>query len=222
MRSVSHFAGTWPDLQAARAHRDRVPGLHDARSTSLCDGAAHHHSSSQWDLEGFSAGMQDQTLASVADALREPWPGTESRIMSPELVEYCLRWPLGSPDRRVAGRTLGGNSRLDALSAPCSFWAKGRLRRPPRPTFEVASCDLKRTHSSGLNWKTKSIGNRSRLRFICSFSLLVSTPYSAARSESKMTSIPRISRILLSTYSTGINSPIASSCEGAHSSPPGS
>jgi hypothetical protein len=46
--------------------------------------------------------MQDQTLASVTDALREPWPGTESRIMSPELAQNSLeRYPLAGNDPDV-------------------------------------------------------------------------------------------------------------------------
>ena len=75
--------------------------------------------------------------------------------------------------------------------APYSVKAYRANRRPPRE-LEVAICDLKELASLTLSWNAKSSGKRFRLRRYCSFNRLVGAPYSAARSESRITRTPRI------------------------------
>lgn len=53
----------------------------------------------------------------------------------------------------------------------------------------------------------KSSGNLSILRRTCSFNRLVSTPYKAAKSESKSTVSPLTSIIVFNIYFSGIRSP---------------
>ena len=62
--------------------------------------------------------------------------------------------------------------------------------------FDIAICDFKKSNSSLVNWNMKSLGNRSILRFTCSFRRRVSTPYRKAKSESSITCCPLISRII--------------------------
>jgi hypothetical protein len=62
-------------------------------------------------------------------------------------------------------------------------------------SFEVAFCDLKFSSSFLFKRNMKSAGKRRRLRFTCSFSLFTATPYSCARSSSRITRLPRIMRI---------------------------
>src|ERR1035437_2442272 len=38
---------------------------------------------------------------------------------------------------------------LAAMRAPCSVKANGRVRRPPRPVFDIAICDVKRPMQPG-------------------------------------------------------------------------
>lgn len=83
----------------------------------------------------------------------------------------------------------------DSMATPCSVKTSGAYRRPPRPLFEVADCDLKDSTSSGVNWNMKSAGNLAIFRRTCSLSRLVVTPYSTARSLSSRTLCPRINRI---------------------------
>jgi len=80
------------------------------------------------------------------------------------------------------------------MIAPCSvktFGRWGENRRFARWSQSATTLSF----SSSVSWKAKSSGNLSRLRFTCSFSRLVSTPYRSARSASRMTLCPRIDRI---------------------------
>ena len=79
-----------------------------------------------------------------------------------------------------------------SMMTPCSVNAYGRYRVPPRfevancdlkavvpnsaPPFDVANCDLKLATSSDASRNMKRSGNRSPLRFTCSFRRLVGTP----------------------------------------------
>src|SRR6266513_2227751 len=51
-----------------------------------------------------------------------------------------------------------------AMIAPCSVKASGSLRRPPRPRFDVAFCNIKPANSSVVSAKRRSAGKRLRLR----------------------------------------------------------
>lgn len=65
---------------------------------------------------------------------------------------------------------------LESIATPCSVNAYGRYRRPPRPMFEIANCDLKDSVSSLVRRNMKSSGNRFLLRETCSFNRVVDTP----------------------------------------------
>ncbi len=82
-------------------------------------------------------------------------------------------------------------STVAAIKAPYSVNASGNLRRPPRPRFDVAICDIKLEYSSGESWNMNSAGKRPLLRRTCSFRRRVSTPYRVANSWSRMTFCPR-------------------------------
>src|ERR1039458_10417218 len=41
-------------------------------------------------------------------------------------------------------------STVAAIRAPCSVKAKGKVRRPPRPAFDIANCDIKASRARGL------------------------------------------------------------------------
>ena len=58
-------------------------------------------------------------------------------------------------------------STVAGIKTPCSVKAKGKVRRPPRPAFDISNCDVKPSRSSGVSEKRRSPGKRSRLRFIC-------------------------------------------------------
>jgi hypothetical protein len=47
---------------------------------------------------------------------------------------------------------------LESMATPCSVNAYGRYRRPPRPVFEVANCNLKASASSAVSRRRKSSG----------------------------------------------------------------
>ena len=47
---------------------------------------------------------------------------------------------------------------LAAITVPCSVNAYGRVRRPPRPDFDIANCDVKVAVSSRVSWNMKSSG----------------------------------------------------------------
>lgn len=85
----------------------------------------------------------------------------------------------------------GELSTVAAIRAPCSVKASGSLRRPPRPWFDVAICDIKSAYSADVSWNMKSAGKRSAFRRTCSLSRRVSTPYRLARSLSRSTFCPR-------------------------------
>jgi hypothetical protein len=55
-------------------------------------------------------------------------------------------------------------STLAAWIAPCSVKARGSLRPPPRPGFNVAFCDIKAAYSAAERRNMKSSGQRSMLR----------------------------------------------------------
>ena len=69
--------------------------------------------------------------------------------------------------------------------------------------LDIANCDFQSSNSSFVSWNIKSSGKRSILRLTCSFKRRVSTPYSRAKSRSRMTCLPRMVRIRLSICSTG-------------------
>ena len=104
-------------------------------------------------------------------------PGGDSRIfMNARTTKTLILTALG------LFRTLA------AISAPCSVKTQGNVRRPPRPGFfAIAFCDIKAVNSSRVTGNAKSSGNRRRLRLTASLKRCVGTPYSLARSESKMT-----------------------------------
>jgi hypothetical protein len=40
-----------------------------------------------------------------------------------------------------------------AITTPCSVKAHGGVRRPPRPGFDIADCDVKAVNSAASSWK---------------------------------------------------------------------
>ncbi len=67
-------------------------------------------------------------------------------------------------DEAIAAMGLTLRQRLESIRIPCSVNTHGNLRRPPRPVFDVAICNIKDSNSSSVSWKAKSAGNRSMLR----------------------------------------------------------
>jgi len=117
-----------------------------------------------------------------------------ARSSSPSLVckESCdnaiVRSLINSrTTSRLIATARGEFRTLAAITAPCSVRTSGRYRRPPRPGFEVAICDLKPAASIGVSLNAKSSGKRSELRRICSFNRFVGTPKRAAKSEARIT-----------------------------------
>jgi hypothetical protein len=55
-------------------------------------------------------------------------------------------------------------SMFAAMIAPCSVKAKGSVRLPPRPFFDIAICDVKASCSSLVSRNRKSSGKRFRFR----------------------------------------------------------
>ena len=53
---------------------------------------------------------------------------------------------------------------IAAIIAPCSVNTCGKCLLPPRPTFDLAICEVKDSVSSTVSRKTKSGGNRWRFR----------------------------------------------------------
>jgi hypothetical protein len=95
-----------------------------------------------------------------------------------------------------------------AITDPCSVNAYGSARgsrcfckpvticdRFTSP-FEVATCDLRDVHSGFISRKRKSGGKRCTLRFTAWFNTFVDTPYSLARSASRMIFSPRIVKMI--------------------------
>jgi hypothetical protein len=76
--------------------------------------------------------------------------------------EQGLGWPLPAD--------------LDDSRLPCSVKAQESLRRPPRPGFDVANCDIKAACSVAVRRNMKSSGKRSALRFTASLSRPVLAP----------------------------------------------
>jgi hypothetical protein len=110
-----------------------------------------------------------------------------SRVARASLeARICRNRTKARTTKTLVWTAWGELSTLAAMMAPCSVKAYGSFRRPPRPTFDVADCDIKPSNSSRLSRNAKSGGNRSILRLTCSLSLPVLTPYNWARSESKM------------------------------------
>jgi len=87
-------------------------------------------------------------------------------------------------------------STLDSIATPCSVNARGRFRVPPQ--LDLPKWNIKFSNSAAVNWNMKSFGKRSRFRVTALFKLPVVTPYSAARSLSRITLCPRISRMACS------------------------
>ena len=81
---------------------------------------------------------------------------------------------------------------------PRSVKAKGSLVLPP--FIEVANCDFNPYHSVLVNQIIYSCGNFPGFRVTASFIRLVSTPYSSATSESRITGVFRKVIILFSTF----------------------
>lgn len=100
-------------------------------------------------------------------------------------------WTKARTTYRDISTARGEFRTVAAMSAPCSVNANGNLRRPPRPVFDVAICDIKVAYSGSSSRNMKSAGKRSALRRTCSFRRRVSTPYSWARSLSIKTFWPR-------------------------------
>lgn len=46
---------------------------------------------------------------------------------------------------------VGDLSTLDSMATPCSVKTRGRVRRPPRPVFDIAICDIKDVNSCWLS-----------------------------------------------------------------------
>ena len=101
-------------------------------------------------------------------------------------------------------------STADNIATPCSVKAYGQKEL----CFKVLNLSQFATSSSvscWFNWKRKASGNLRELRLTCSFKRAVWTPYSSARSRSRMTCTSLIVRIRLSTESWGRWSQFATS-----------
>jgi hypothetical protein len=42
---------------------------------------------------------------------------------------------------------VGDRNTLESIATPCSVKTQGSFRRPPRPTFDIAICDIKAVNS---------------------------------------------------------------------------
>ena len=83
-----------------------------------------------------------------------------------------------------------------AYNAPRSVNMSGGFLRPLQLGLDVSICDFKISNSSLDNWNMKSSRNLERLSLTCSFKWRVSTPYSSTRSESRITFVFRMIKIL--------------------------
>ncbi len=72
-------------------------------------------------------------------ALQDSYAVRRSGITSTDTSQVDFR----SPERRKGMIACSLFRTLDSIAKRCSVKAYGRYRRPPRPLFEVANCNLK-------------------------------------------------------------------------------
>ena len=108
----------------------------------------------------------------------------------PDDLDIDLYGSLAPQNARKHGHALLGECARKA------FWIF------PRPS-KIANCDLRDSNSIFVSRNIKSSGNRSRFLLTCSLSLLVSTSYRSARSLSKITLTPRMSKTFEAIISSG-------------------